>query len=169
MTRPARERAGGARPPSATPPPHTEAGVTLTDVIVTTFRLNARLMEAAQEMAANGGLTAAWWQVLGGVIDQPRTLPQIARRMGTTRQGVRRVADLLVEHGFGEYRSSPDHARAKVLACTERGHEAIRRIASVQRPWADRLAAELDDEDLATTLRTMHLLVELLEGQQPDQ
>jgi hypothetical protein len=41
-------------------PPQTEAGARLTDVILTTFRLNARLLEAAQVVAANGGLTAAW-------------------------------------------------------------------------------------------------------------
>jgi hypothetical protein len=71
-----------------------EAGPLLTDVILITFRLNARLLEAAQVLAANGGLTAAWWQVLGSIVDQPRTVAEIGRRMGMTRQGVQRVADL---------------------------------------------------------------------------
>ena len=90
---------GGVVPPRTDwpePVPHTEAGAALTEVILTTFRLNARLMEAAQELGANGGLTASWWQVLGGVLDQPRSVAGIARRMGMTRQGVQRVADLLV-------------------------------------------------------------------------
>ena len=55
------------------PPAMTEAGAVMTDVVLTTFRLNARLMEVAQDLAMAGGLTAAWWQVLGGVIDRPRT------------------------------------------------------------------------------------------------
>src|SRR5690606_21196850 len=79
------------------PPPETPAGEAITDIALTTFRLNARLMDAAQEMAAAGGITAAWWQVLGGVLDQPRTLADIGRVMGMSRQGVRRVADLLVQ------------------------------------------------------------------------
>lgn len=146
------------------PPPRTEAGDVLTDVILTTFRLNARLMEAAQHLAAHGGLTAAWWQVLGGVLDQPRSAPQIARIMGVTRQGVRRVADLLVEQGFAEWRPSENHARVKLLACTQRGYWAIRQIAVVQRPFADRVAGELDNDDLSRTLKTMRQLVAVLEA-----
>ena len=39
-----------------------------------------------------------------------------------TRQGVQRVADLLVEHGLAEYQPNPAHRRAKLLACTETGY-----------------------------------------------
>ena len=114
---------------SAWPEPvlQTEAADLLTKIILSTFRLNARLLEAAQLMAANGGLTAAWWQVLGGVLDQPRTVAEVSRRMGVTRQGVLRVADLLVEHGLAEYRPNPAHRRAKLLGCTEAGYWAVRR------------------------------------------
>ena len=41
--------------------PQTEVGALLTEVILTTFQLNARLMEVAQDLGATGGLTAAWW------------------------------------------------------------------------------------------------------------
>ena len=133
---------------------------------MSTFRLNARLLEAAQLMAANGGLTAAWWQVLGGVLDQPRTVAEVSRRMGVTRQGVLRVADLLVEHGLAEYRPNPAHRRAKLLGCTEAGYWAVRRISLIAHPWANRVDAELDPGDLATTLRTMQQLVDVLEHDQ---
>jgi len=148
-------------------PPHTEAGELLTDVILATFRLNARLMEAAQGMAAEGGLTAAWWQVLGGILDQPRTVAEIARRMGMTRQGVLRVADLLVEHRLAEYRPNPAHRRAKLLACTEAGYWAIRQISLVQRPFADRIGAELGTEKLRSALATMRRFIGVLEADQP--
>jgi hypothetical protein len=81
------------------PPARTEAGALVTEVVTTTLRLNGRIMDVAQRLAAEGGLTAARWQVLGGVLDGPRTVADIGRRMGMTRQGVRRVADLLVELG----------------------------------------------------------------------
>ena len=83
-------------------PPHTEAGGVLTELILATFRLNGRLMDVAQEMAAEGGITASWWQVLGGVLDQPRSVADIGRLMGMTRQGVQRVADLLVARQLAE-------------------------------------------------------------------
>jgi DNA-binding MarR family transcriptional regulator len=135
----------------------------LTEVVLTTFRLNARLLEAAEVMAAEGGLTAAWWQVLGGVLDEPRTVAEIGRRMGMTRQGVQRVANLLVEHDLAEFRPNPAHRRAKLLACTEAGYWAIRRISLVQHPWADRIGSDVGAADLRAALDTMRRLVELLE------
>jgi DNA-binding MarR family transcriptional regulator len=149
------------------PSPQTEAGALLTDVILTTFRLNAQLLEAAQELAANGGLTAAWWQVLGGILDQPRTVAAIGRRMGMTRQGVQRVADLLVAHHLAEYRLNPEHRRAKLLACTEAGYWAIRRISLVAHPFSNRIGAQLTTDELRNTLTTMRHLVALLEADQP--
>jgi DNA-binding MarR family transcriptional regulator len=149
------------------PTPQTEAGALLTEVILTTFRLNARLLEAAQGLAANGGITAAWWQVLGGVLDQPRTVAAIGRRMGMTRQGVQRVADLLVANHLAEYRSNPAHRRAKLLACTEAGYWAIRQISFVAHPFSNRIGAQLATHDLRNTLTTMQRLVALLEADQP--
>ena len=160
----------GTVPPRETwpePAAQTEAGAVLTEVILTTFRLNARLLEAAQELAANGGITAAWWQVLGGILDQPRSVAAIGRRMGMTRQGVQRVADLLVECGLAEYRPNPDHRRAKLLACTETGYWAIRQIALVAHPWGNRIGAEIGSDHLRDALATMRNLVSVLEAAQP--
>jgi DNA-binding MarR family transcriptional regulator len=146
------------------PPPRTEAGDLLTDLVLATFRLHARITEVAQELATSGGLTAAWWQVLGGVLDQPRSVAEIGRRMGMTRQGVQRVADLLVDHGLAEYRPNPAHRRAKLLACTEAGHWSIRRIALVQRPWASRVGDEVGADELRDALAAMRHLVAVLEA-----
>lgn len=148
-------------------PEPSEAGRLLTDVVLTTFRLNGRLLEVAQRLGAAGGLTAAWWQVLGGILDEPRPVADIGRRMGITRQGVQRVADLLVARGLAEYRPNPAHRRAKLLACTEAGYWAIRQIALAQRPWADRIAATVGAEDLAHALATMQHLVTVLEAAPP--
>jgi hypothetical protein len=55
----ARNSDAAAIPPRADwpePVPQTEAGALLTDVVLTTFRLNARLMEAAQELGPTAGL-----------------------------------------------------------------------------------------------------------------
>jgi len=148
-------------------PPPTEAGEVLTDLILTTFRLNGRLLDAAQEMARNGGITAAWWQVLGGILDQPRSVAQIGRLMGMSRQGVQRIADLLVAKQLAEYRPNPAHRRAKLLACTEAGYWAIRRIGLVQRPFAARIGAEVGADQLRAALTTMRQLVAVLEADQP--
>ena len=146
------------------PQEHSEAASTLTELVIATFRLNGLLLEAAQGLAAAGGLTAAWWQVLGGVLDEPRTVADVARRMGLTRQGVQRVADLLVERGLAEYRPNPAHRRAKLLACTEAGYWAVRQISVVQHPWAEQVAAQVPLADLRRTLGTLRALAGALEG-----
>jgi DNA-binding MarR family transcriptional regulator len=145
------------------PPPRTEAGDLFTEIVLTTFRLNGRLIEVAQDLAAAGELTAAWWQVLGGVLDQPRSVAEIGRRMGMTRQGVQRVADLLVARGLAQYQPNPAHRRAKLLACTEAGYYAIRRIAVRQRPFAAQIGAAVGADALRDALATMRRLVALLE------
>jgi DNA-binding MarR family transcriptional regulator len=160
----------GTVPPRADwpePPRLTDAGELLTDLVLITFRLNARLLEVAQELAVAGRLTAAWWQVLGGVLDQPRSVAEIGRRMGMARQGVQRVADLLVDRGLAEYRSNPAHRRAKLLACTEAGYWAIRRISLVQQPFADRVGGAVGADRLRTALVTMQSLVAVLEADRP--
>lgn len=146
-------------------PGHTEAGELVTELVVATFRLHGRLQEVAQALAARGGLTAAWWQVLGGVLDEPRTVADVARAMGMTRQGVQRVADLLVEHRLAEYRPNPAHRRAKLLAPTEAGRWAIRRVAVAQHPWANDLGAAIGGDELRDALATMRRLTASLEEQ----
>ena len=165
MTAEPEERVGDL-PPRADwpgPPPQTEAGALLTEVVLTTFRLNARVLEAAQQLAAAGGLTAAWWQVLGGVLDQPRTVAEVSRRMGVSRQGVLRIADLLVARGLAEYRPNPAHRRAQLLTCTEAGYWAIRQVSVVTHPWTDRVGEQVGAADLRSALATMQRLVEVLE------
>jgi DNA-binding MarR family transcriptional regulator len=89
---------------------------------------------------------------------------EIGRRMGMTRQGVQRVADLLVEHGLAEDRPNPAHRRAKLLGCTEAGYWAIRRIALAQHPWAARIGAEVGAKELHEALTAMQRLVAVLEA-----
>jgi DNA-binding MarR family transcriptional regulator len=86
--------------------------------------------------------------------------------MGMTRQGVQRVADLLVARQLAEYRPNPAHQRAKLLACTEAGYWAIRRISLVQRPFAERVGAQVGADQLRAALTTMRNLVDVLEADQ---
>ncbi len=121
-------------------------------------------METAQGLAAEGGLTSARWQVIGGVLDEPRTVADVARLMGMTRQGVQRIANLLVDEGLAEYRPNPAHKRASLLACTEAGYWAVRRISVAQHPWANQLGDAVGVEELSAALQTMERLIELLEA-----
>ncbi|MFE6282532.1 MarR family winged helix-turn-helix transcriptional regulator [Streptomyces sp. NPDC057877] len=122
------------------------------------FRLNGQFLAVADELARPAGLSAAWWQVLGAVLPEPLPVAGIARAMGITRQSVQRIADLLVERGLAEYRPNPAHRRAKLLAPTAAGRDAVRRIDPGHAEFADRLARALGEEGFAEAVRVLERL-----------
>ena len=143
--------------------PRTEAGDVLTEVIMRTFRLYGGFLEAAEVMTKPVGLTAAWWQVLGAVLHEPLPVSGIAREMSLARQSVQRIADVLVERGLAEYLPNPAHKRAKLFRPTAAGHEAVSSLARAQHAFTNRISAQVDLDDLRTTLKVMDRLVEALD------
>lgn len=71
------------------------------------FRLNGALIRHGEALTVPLGQTQARWQVIGAVGETARTVPQIARRMGMSRQGVQRVADLLARDGLISFDQNP--------------------------------------------------------------
>ncbi|MFG2651677.1 MarR family winged helix-turn-helix transcriptional regulator [Streptomyces sp. NPDC048436] len=126
------------------------------------FRLNGQFLSVADELAGPGGLTAAWWQVLGAVLREPLPVSGIARAMGITRQSVQRIADLLVRRGLAEYTANPAHRRAKLLRPTDEGLAAVRKIGPGHAEAAARLAAALGAEEFAETVRVLERLSAVL-------
>ncbi|WP_040813905.1 MarR family winged helix-turn-helix transcriptional regulator [Nocardia concava] len=131
---------------------------------VTSFKLNGQFLAIAEELAKPAGITVAWWQVLGAVLHEPLPVAGIAREMGITRQSVQRVADLLVDKGFAEYRPNPAHRRAKLVAITEAGHDAVRRIDPQHAAYAKRLTAQLGKQRLAEIVDALTDLSAALEA-----
>jgi DNA-binding MarR family transcriptional regulator len=131
------------------------AAEALTDLILEVFRLNGRLLAAGDRITRRFGQTSARWQVLGAIPDEPRSVADIARVMGLTRQSVQRTADLLEEDGLVEYAENPAHRRAKLVRLTPRGRRVLDRIDDAQAEWANRLAAAsgLDEREVRRTLR----------------
>ncbi|HET8726173.1 MAG TPA: helix-turn-helix domain-containing protein, partial [Alphaproteobacteria bacterium] len=78
-------------------------------LVLKVFRLNGALLEAGDTLVRDTGLTSARWQVLGALAEHgaPRTVSQIARAMGLTRQSVQRVTDDLHDSGLVEFLPNP--------------------------------------------------------------
>jgi DNA-binding MarR family transcriptional regulator len=135
---------------------------------ITTFKLNGQFLALAEELARTAGLTAAWWQVLGAVLNGPLPVAGIAREMGLARQSVQRVADILVERGLAEYRDNPAHRRAKLLVLTPAGRAAIGRISPAHADAATRLAEVLGEQALAGTVAMLRALSAALDESFPE-
>ncbi|MFD6400961.1 MarR family winged helix-turn-helix transcriptional regulator [Nocardia sp. NPDC060249] len=130
---------------------------------LTVFRLNGQFLTIGDGLSAPAGISVAWWQVMAAVQDQPQPVAGIARAMGITRQSVQRIADLLVGKGMCEYRPNPAHKRAKLVAMTEAGETALRRINPQHAAMAHRLAEALGPAEFAATVATLQRLAATLD------
>ncbi|MFF2085288.1 MarR family winged helix-turn-helix transcriptional regulator [Nocardia sp. NPDC058176] len=131
---------------------------------LTVFRLNGQFLTVGDGLSSPVGISVAWWQVMAAIQEQPQSVAGIARAMGITRQSVQRIADLLVAKGMCEYRPNPAHKRAKLVAMTEEGHAAIRRINPQHAAMAHRLAEALGPTEFAATVATLTRLSTALES-----
>ena len=133
----------------------TVEGEQATNLILSTFRTNGLLLAAGDMLAAASGLTSARWQVLGAVVyaQRPLTVPQIARRMGLTRQTVHTTVDRLVRDGIVELVVNADHRRSQFVRLTEFGEAKYRAIDEKQAAWVNELVAGLSLSELETASR----------------
>jgi DNA-binding MarR family transcriptional regulator len=144
----------------------TPEGDAATDVVLETFRASGLLLASGDRLAAQEGLTAARWQVLGAVAlaGRPLTVPQVARRMGLTRQAVQASVNRLLSEALVEVGENPDHRRSPLIRLTEAGSRKYAAVDRRQIRWISELTAGLKVSDLAKTARVLHDLSDRLEN-----
>lgn len=140
-------------------------GQVTTDLILATFRANGALLAAGDMLAAEHGLTSARWQALGAVALalRPLTVPQIARRMGLTRQSVHSTVQRLLKDGLLELSANEDHRRSQLVHLTNQGRAVYQALEATQIQWVDQLVAGLTNSDLETAVRVMRELTRRIE------
>lgn len=131
---------------------------TLSGIAKMVFRLNGQTLAIAEDLAGPVGLTAARWQVLATVLREPLSVADVSRLVGTSRQSVQRVADVLVDKGLAEYKPNPAHRRAKLLTPTDNGRSAVKAIAPAHAELAQRLSLEFGEERLKRLLDSLQEL-----------
>jgi DNA-binding MarR family transcriptional regulator len=148
--------------------PKSKAAI-LTDIMLTVFRVNGRLLEKGDQLVEPLNLTSARWQVLGAVAlaGKPLSAPQIAEAMGITRQGALKQLNKLEEDGFFEQCLNPRHERSPLYALTELGSRTYARVMALEAVWANGLVAGLSLQDLKNTLQTLNAIYERLDSPVP--
>ena len=142
--------------------------------MLATFRANGLMLGAGDGLASEEGLTSARWQVLGAIrlAGRPLTVPQIARRMGLTRQSVHVTVNRLVDEGLLTLAPNADHRRSQLVGLNEDGTAKYSAVDARQAVWVNRLAAGIDRIELETTARVLDELCRRLEAaddQEPDE
>ena len=141
----------------------TRSGEALRTLVLEIFRLNGALLRHGAALTAPLGQTQARWQVIGAVAEATRTVPQIARRMGMSRQSVQRVADLLVADGVLRFEPNPDHARSPLLQLTAEGERIEARLNDGGREWSVEIADGLPPAELERTVDTVREVIRRLD------
>jgi DNA-binding MarR family transcriptional regulator len=144
----------------------TPAGDKATEVILAAFRVNGLLIAAGDLLATEHGLTSARWQALGAIVlaERPLTVPQIARRMGLTRQSVHTTVNRLLADEMVELAPNADHRRSPLVDLTDRGRATYQAVDRKQAAWVNQLAAGLTRSDLDTAARVLGELSTRLEN-----
>jgi DNA-binding MarR family transcriptional regulator len=134
-------------------------------MIFEVFRLNGRLLAAADDLVSGLGLSSARWQVLWAidVARAPQPVAHLARTIGLNRQGVQRIVNELASEGLIAFSENPNHLRAKLVAMTEKGRDAYAAADRLRRPWLAALADGLSMHDLDAALRVMAMVRRRLE------
>lgn len=139
-----------------------EAAALIPLIVADVYQLAGQLRRNADAIAGSIGQTQARWQVLSAASAEPKTVPQIARRLGIARQNVQRVADLLIDEGLAALSPNPDHKTSPFLVLTDSGRAAFTQLMSHGRSYHRELATELDI-DLAALRRCLRRFCEVLD------
>lgn len=134
----------------------------LTELVLSVFQLNGTLVEWGDGFSAPAGLSSARWQMLGAVAlaGAPLTAPQIATRMGVTRQGAQKQLNTLMEARLVRASPNPGHKRSPLYTLTDAGQQAYRSLDERWQQHVRKLATTFDATELATAARVLGALTQ---------
>lgn len=133
----------------------------LTEIVIQVFQLNGLLLSWGDDFVAWAGLTSARWQMLGALAlsDKSMTAPQVAERMGVTRQGAQKQLNLLLNDGLVVAHDNRAHKRSPLYQMTEKG---VQLYQEIQNRWFERaleLSQDLNEQDLSVVQKTLNHLI----------
>lgn len=137
----------------------TDAAALVPLIVADIYELAGRFRDEGKSIAETVGQTQARWQVMSAASAGPKTVPQIARRLGVSRQNVQRIADRLVAESWATFEANPDHRGSPHLILNKRGRGALDSLTSAGRNSHARLARQLTGMDVAALHRGLRKLL----------
>lgn len=112
------------------------------------FTANGLLLRAGEAIAQQHNQSVARWHVLGRANYKPRTVPQIARYIGVSRQSVQRIANDLAKDGLIVYTPDPQDKRTQLVTVTPEGAKVLGSLYAKDKVWSADVTRDLDPQDL---------------------
>lgn len=132
-------------------------------IVADIFELAGTFRRQGEVLADAIGQSQARWQVLSAASAEPKTVPQIARRLGLSRQAVQRLANLLARDGLATFEPNPDHQGSPHVVLTERGRADLTRLTASAKDYHSAVAAPLDPGELEAVHAGLRRLIAALD------
>ena len=132
-------------------------------LVADVFHTAGEMRRAGEAIAGRVGQTQARWQVMSVISEGTWTVPDTARRLGITRQGVQRIADELVKDGLAAYAENPRHRRSAFLRLTTKGSAALTKITAIAQRHNQKVMALFSTDELMRTRDVLRRIVAALE------
>jgi len=132
-------------------------------LVADVFHLAGVFRRRGEEIAALARRTQAEWQLLSAVADGPRTVPQVARRLGLARQSVQRTADQLASESLIRFVPNPDHKRSTLIELTTAGRVALDKINTAAAAFHSDIGAQVDARALVQAERFLRNMCHMLD------
>jgi DNA-binding MarR family transcriptional regulator len=128
-------------------------------IVADIFELAGRFRDNGETIARTVGQTQARWQVMSAASAERKTVPQIARRLGVTRQNVQRIADLLVDENWASFEDNPDHRASPHLVLNKRGRATLDQLTRTADEHHASVARQLPAAEIASLHRSLRRLL----------
>lgn len=136
-----------------------EQMVALTQAVRSVFN---RLKALGDELHADLAITTAMRAVMATLFERgPKTVPQIAKLKGVTRQHIQVLADALVDQRLANVMANPAHKRSSLIGLSEKGRRAFVKMRAREAPVIEELARDFEARELE---RATGVLVRLAAG-----
>ncbi len=134
-------------------------GPPLHQAILAVRRLCHALAGAAGRSQAELGITAGQRAVLDILLSRgQRTVPQVAREQGVSRQHVQVVVNGLLAAGLVECLDNPDHLRSPLVGLSGEGAKACEAMRRREARLLAELERRISGSDLKVTVKTLNAL-----------
>lgn len=129
------------------------------------YELAALSRRDSETVARQVGVTVTQWHTMSVLSDQDAgaSVPQIAARLGVTRQAVQRVVDQLLAGGHVERVANPHHETSPLVQLTGPGHEVLANLWELSDPPRAAMLTGADAARLDDARRTLQELIASLQ------
>lgn len=135
---------------------------TLDLVAVETYAVSAAFRRHGEALARHVGQTQARWQVMRVASSGMLSVPQIARRLGVTRQNVQSITDTLISEQLAHQVINRDHKTSPHIALTTKGRKVLDALLESTADYRAALLPLLDHIDLVHLLTSLRSLSDAL-------